>query len=141
MALVVLTGSDLSLLADPIPTRVPIPHLIAAPLSIRYDGTAVRFAGDELPTGFMGEGSGIERQLTCLYGGTEQNELAALLGLLETARRHPDPRMILRTHIGQVAGFDPAMAVVCYGAEVTPQRGQIVQVALTVSAVQWDGLD
>ena len=141
MALIVLKGSDLSLLADPVPTRVPIPHLIAAPLAIRYDGTTVRFAGDELPTAFLGEGGGVERQLTCLYGGSEQNSLAALLGLLETAHRHPDPRLLLRTHIGTVAGFDPAMAVVCLGVDVTPQRGQIVQAQLTVSAVQWDGLD
>lgn len=141
MALVVLAQSDMALLADPVRTRVGIPHLVAAPLQRRFEGTAVRFAGDQYPTPFYGEGRGLQRQLTGLYGGSEHEQLAALVRLLELAASHVDPRLLFRTHIGQVADLDPIMAVSVFGYEVTPGRGQLQTLTMTVDAVQWDGTE
>lgn len=141
MALVVLTTTDFALLVDPVNTRVRVPHLTAAPLSERWNGTAVAFAGDTLPTGFVGEGGTATRSLTCLYGGTEQNDLAALIRLFRTAREQPDPRLLFRTHIGQVGDLDPVMAVLCLGYDLTPQAGQIQTLTVQVQAVQWEGWD
>lgn len=137
MAGVILRTADLALLSDPVATRVLIPHLVAVQPQQGWDGTVVRFAGDAYPTPFRGEGRDQSWQLQARYGGTEHEELADLLALLDRAAQAADSRLALRTHYGQVPGLDDVYAVVIFGVQVVPQPGQLAEVSMTAQRVAW----
>lgn len=136
MASVVLGRAVLALFADPA-TAVVIPSLMAAPYTLGRDRTSVRFAGDEYPTGFRGEGRSRTYTLTCRYPRARYDELLALLHLVDVlAPASPDPRMFLRTHFGLAVGLDVAVAVEPTGPlQVTPGAA-VTDVTFPVEVVQ-----
>lgn len=136
MASVVLGRAVLALFADPA-TAVVIPSLMAAPYALGRDRTSVRFAGDEYPTGFRGEGRQFTFTLTCRYSRKQHAELLALQQLIDVqAAALPDPRLLLRTHFGLAAGLDVAVAVELTGPlQVTPGAA-VTDVTFPVEVVQ-----
>lgn len=75
--------------------------------------SAVRqgFVGDDWPTQFMGEGKRLDMPMTVRFLPGEHVEYLALLDFLERAVAGPDPRVILRSYFGDIAGLDPAHVV------------------------------
>lgn len=134
MSAVLLQTADLSLFSDP-SRRVAIPKLTGSRRVRRYDGVAVRFAGDELPTPFRGEGRGRTYDLTCRFTRKKQAQAQALLDLIDDAAGLPDSRLFLRTHYGQVAGLDDAAAVIVLQDDLAPQVGLYIDVTLVCEAV------
>jgi hypothetical protein len=134
---VVLGKADLALFSDPAGHRVSIPHLTAVTPTQSYAGTTVLFAGDTYPTPFRGPGRSKTWPLTARYARTEQDQLLALLDLIELAAASADSRLLLRTHYGQVAGLDDATAVVIFDVQPQPQIGLYVDVQFTAQAVQF----
>ena len=137
MTSLTLGKADLSLWSDPASTLVQIPHLGGAARMLRTAGTTVQFEGDDFPTPFRGTSRHVTYNLTARYGGFEHDQAAALLELLdEIAPAAPDSRLLLRTHAGQVAGLDPAVAVVVFEVATTPAVGFILDVTFTATVVQ-----
>lgn len=137
MPTLTLAKADLALFSDLAGSRVQIPHLTASAPTRAYAGTAVKFAGDAYPTPFRGEGRAKSWQLTARYLASEQASATELLDLIELAADSPDSRLFLRTHYGQVAGMNDALAVVVFGVDPQPQMGQYVDIGFTASAVAY----
>lgn len=137
MASVVLRGADLALLTDPVNQRVTVPHLTAAPWEETWAGALVTFEGDSLPTGFRGTSLTRSWQMTCVYASDDQQSVIDLLALLRDAADAADSRLLLRTHIGAVAGLDDVTAVQIFAVQVQPMTGRLTTVTFTANAVMW----
>lgn len=137
MASVQLGRAELSLWSDPGASRVVIPSLMSMPISRGRDRTAVRFLGDDFPTGFHSEGRDHTYALSCRYPRAMHAELLALVDLLdEVAPAAVDKRLLLRTHWSLAAGLDVAVAVELTGPlSVTPDA-PAVEVSFTVQVVE-----
>lgn len=136
MTAVVLPHADLALFTD-LTQRVQFPHLTAAANQRGYAGSTVQFSGDTYPTAFSGVTRTKSWQMQARYKVNEQDQLLALLTLLDAAHDAPDRRLLLRTHYGQAVGLDDATAVVVFAVEQTPQMGLYVDVSFTCEAVQF----
>lgn len=135
MTAVLLGKADLALFTDPVNHRVIIPHLTAATPDRTYAGTTVLFEGDLYGTPFRGPGRAKSWPLTARYKANEQDQLVALIALLDLAADSADSRLLLRTHYGQVDGLDEATAVVVFGVQPQPQMGLFFDVQFTAQAV------
>lgn len=137
MTAVVLGKADIALWSDPGATRVVIPHLGGAARNLGTSGAVVQFEGDDYPTPFRGTSRSATYDLTCRYGAHEHDQLLALVRLLdEVAPAAPDSRLMLRTHVGQVAGLDPVVAVVVFAVPPVPARGLVVDLQFQATVVQ-----
>lgn len=136
MTLTALGAADVALFSD-LDNRVKIPTLLSSSPDVKYDGTAVRFLGDKLPTAFRGEGESGTYSFTARYARDKQAQLATLVKLFRTAHESPDSRLFLRTHVGQVAGLDFAGAVIVLGFQPVPQFGQYFDLSFTAQAVAY----
>jgi hypothetical protein len=132
---VVLSNARIGLWSDP-STQLAIPHLTGYPITVAYDGTSVRFAGDKYPTGFRGEGTAKSYAMTARYMQSERADLLALMGLFDLAHASADSRLLLRTHAGQVAGLDTAEAIQVFGHQPSPGLGLYWDLTFTAVVVQ-----
>lgn len=137
VASVQLGKAELSLLSDPVGTRVVIGSLMSMPISRGRDRTAVRFLGDQFPTGFHGEGRDHTYALSCRYARAKHDDLLALVNLLDVlAPAAVDKRLLLRTHWSLAAGLDVAVAVEMAGPLSLTPDAAAVDVTFTVQVVQ-----
>lgn len=138
MASVALGRADLALFSEPGTTRVVIPTLYAMAQRRGRARAFVQFEGDDYPTAFHGTSRTRAFDLTCRFASDEHAEMLALLDLVdETAPGSPDPRLLLRTHIGLAAGLNPSVAVELT-SEVTesPLGAGVFDVVFSVQVVQ-----
>lgn len=135
MARLELQHADLALYAD-LSDRVTLTRLTGMERSRDLAGTTVLFEGDTDPTPFRGQGLGRTYNLSVAFGVDEHADMVALLSLLERAHQAPDGRLLLRTHIGTVAGLDPATVVSVFGVTESPLGGRGWQVRFTAVRVR-----
>ena len=132
-----LGKAELALWSDPVGTRIVIPHLVAMPITRLRDRVAVRFLGDQFPTGFHSEGRDHNYALSSIYGRDEHAELLDLTDLLdEIAPAAVDRRLLLRTHWSLAPGLDVAVAVEVTGPLTVTPDSPAVAVTFTVQVVQ-----
>lgn len=132
---VTLTNAWIGLWTTPA-TQLSIPRLTGAPLTIGYAGTTVQFVGDDYPTGFRGQAKSKSYAMTARFMKDEQDQMLDLLNLFDSAHAAADSRLLLRTHVGQVAGLDESVAVQVFGATPTPAMGLYYDVSFTAQVVQ-----
>lgn len=131
---VVLERARIGLFSDP-STQIEIPHLTGFQATRGYDGTVVRFVGDDYPTGFRGEGKTRAYAMTARYLSAERAQMKSLLDMFDLAHGSPDSRLLLRTHIGQIAGLDTAEAIQVFQVQPAAQSGRFWDLNFTAQVV------
>jgi hypothetical protein len=131
-----LNRARIGLWSDP-SSQIAIPHLKGMPVTRGYAGTLVQFVGDDYSTGFRGQAKTKSYAMTCRYLKAEQAQLVALINLFETAHSAPDPRLLLRTHPGQVAGLNESVAVQVFDPVATPGDGLVWDLTFTAQVVNY----
>ena len=140
MASVLLVKPDIALFADPGPSRVVVPHLVAAPRTRRREKVPVRFEGFDAPVSFRGEARTRSYTLTCRYVHDEHAQMKALIDLLESAEDAPDDRLQLRTSFfatSTFAGLDLYEVVVAGDVTETHLGGRAWDVSFVVNTVDY----
>lgn len=112
MTAVLLERVDIALWSDIAGTRLVLNRVQAVTPTDEFEQTLVRFEGDQLATGFRGEGLGRQYEFVARFMSDEHSTMAALEELFRTAQYvDPDGRLWLRTHVGLVSGLDDVQAV------------------------------
>lgn len=132
-----LERADIALLSDIEATRIQLPRLRAAAPTNTREGVRTRFSGDTLPTPFRGEGRDRTIPLVARFLASEQQTMVDVIALFDMAHDAVDGRLLLRTHLGLVAGFDPTLAVVVFDDSVAPVDYGSWDLSFTAMAVEW----
>lgn len=135
MAAVTLERADIAGWWDVAGTRLVIPRLQVLTPSERVETAFVRFEGDEARTGFRGEGRESSFAMTARYLSGEHDQAADLLALFRTAHDEVDGRLLLRTHLGEVAGLNELEAVLVAEWSRAYAGAGVVDVSFTAESV------
>lgn len=134
MVAVTLDRADIYLYADP-SRRVVINRLREATPTIHVEETAVHLEGYTAPVTFRGERFSRDWDLVAMFASTEHQDAADLEELFADAYQAADGRLVLRTHLGLVAGLDPINVVRVFPWAPGVQQGQIRTVRFTAVGV------
>lgn len=138
MTALVLLRADIALWSDPVASRVILDRLQVLQPPETFEQVFVRFEGDERSTGWRGEGTDATFQMTARFISGEHQAAADLLALFRTAHRtDPDGRLLLRTHVGEVAGLNHMEAVLVPTFTPAPARAGVTDISFTAQAVNF----
>lgn len=139
MSALTLAHADIALWEDAEDSRVVLPILRDLTPTVRYEMALTRFAGDRERTGARGVGRDGSFRLTARFLRAQHDTAAALLDLFDYAALEASSGvLLLRTHLGEVAGLAVVAGVVVSEVTSTPVTAGVWDISFTAETVAWD---